>query len=141
MPTTSFIMQKSDKPDILKLKMIHHNGTAFMPIFQGIVVPNDLQYLKEKAELMSKMGDYVEFEFPLEYCKKYDDQVYSCSHGSSLEINGVIVEAFSLTTQVITRKVYDYNWTNNRINLMLYFPGHAPVEEVTMDYYENECQF
>lgn len=142
LPTSTFILEKSpEKANTMLLKMIHHNGIPFMPIFQGIVVPNDLQYLKDKVEVMGKLGDYVTFEFPSEYCKKYDDQVYSCSHGSSQFIDGVEYQAFSLTTSVMTRKVYEYNWTYNRVTLMVYISGHAPVEEFTMDYYENECQF
>jgi hypothetical protein len=138
MPTTSFLGEV--KGENLELTVIHHNGTGYMPIHRGIVVPNDFPYLKEKAEALTKMGERQLFKFPLEKCKLYAPTRFSCASGDKQEFGGVPMEALYFHTTKITEESFDWKFERTKAELNMLISG-LPVQEVPMEYYDGECKF
>ena len=139
MPTTSFLL--NEKNGKMVLTMIHHNGVKFMPIHYGVIVPNDLPYLREKTSILTQMSDRVEFEFPKENCRKVEDEVLSCSSGSTLKFGGYEMEALRIATSKVTETTTLSKYELNKVTLSLHIHGYAPVQDLTIYYYGSECKF
>lgn len=140
LPTTSFLGEV--KSDAFELTVIHHHGKPFMPIHQGIIVPNDFPYLKEKADALTKMSDRNTFRFPLEGCKLYGPTLFSCPNGEEKEFEGVPFRAMYFHTSRITEEVFDMRFERTKAVLSLHLPStYLPVQEIPMEYYEGECAF
>lgn len=138
-PTTSFVLKTEGTEAVLKI--IHHNGVKYMPIHEGIITPSDLNYLKQKSEVLTKMGDQTEFRFPLDRCKKYGEGIMSCSGGERKTVGGVEMEALSINTAKIQHQTYDYNFTMYQVTLAVKITDFNPVQDVTMKYDHSECRF
>ncbi|MGZ3692664.1 MAG: hypothetical protein ACXWQO_00220 [Bdellovibrionota bacterium] len=138
-PTTSFILE--EKGDEMVLRMIHHNGVGYMPIHEGIVVPNDLGFLAAKAKILTRLGAETEFRFPKAKCKTYGAGLLSCSGGERRNIDGLDVEALHLITEKNTKQVFDDKIEYVRIELSLNIMGNPPVSELSMNYAPEECKF
>lgn len=138
MPTTSFLGEA--KGTNFELTVIHHNGTPYMPIHRGIVVPNDFRYLKEKADALTRMGDRQVFQFPLERCRLFAPTRFSCSGNQKQNFGGIEMEAMHFLTTRIVEESYEYTFERTRAELSLLVPG-MPVQEIPMEYYQGECRF
>lgn len=138
MPTTSFLGEVKDEK--LELTVIHHNGVGYMPIHEGVVVPNDFPYLKEKANALTKMGDRQVFNFPLERCKLMAPTRFSCSGGGKQDFGGVEMEALGFYTSKITEEVWDISYEKTHAELSMLISG-LPVQQIPMNYYDGECKF
>ena len=139
MPTTSFLLKQ--EKDKTVLTVIHHNGTKFMPIHEGIVVPNDLKYLQEKSEILTKMGDRIEFTFPVANCRKTTEGVISCFGGSREVRGGWEMEAMRITTSKVSEVSSYGNFEHNRVTLTLHVHGFAPIQDLSIYYFDKECKF
>lgn len=140
LPTTSFLGEV--KGDAFELTVIHHNGKAFLPIHQGIVVPNDFPYLREKAEALTKMSERDTIRFPLEKCRTYGPTLFSCANGEEKEYEGVPFRAIYFHTSQVTERVFDMAFERTKAVLSLQLPStYLPVQEIPMEYYEGECSF
>lgn len=106
-PTTSFVVREA--ADKVAIEIIHHNGTAYMPIFEGIATPSDLSVLSERAELLSSLGDYLRFEWPRSQCKKDDDGdlIAECLGSvETQEISGHKVLAWMFDSSLVMEKSF-----------------------------------
>ena len=139
MPTTSFLLKTVD--DHVVLTTVHHNGTSYMPIHEGIIVPNDFSYLKSVADVLVKMGEHNEFKFPLKKCEIHGYGLISCRGGESKVINGKEFEALSFYTSKITEEALGNVFQKNKVVLSVYIDGFVPVQTITNDFYGDECQF
>ena len=139
MPTTSFLLRTEN--DQVILKTIHHNGTPYMPIHEGLIVPQDLTYLKQVADRLTKMGDTNEFRFPLKKCKVYGAERLNCSGGDSQDFNGTKMSALSFNTSNFSETVYDQTFHGIKITLSLLIENFVPVQNIVMNYQPDECQF
>jgi hypothetical protein len=138
-PTTSFALTE-DGEDVV-LKVTHHNGVGYMPIHEGIIVPNDIGYLKHKADVMTRLGPVQEFRFPKKKCIQYSPGVMACRSGERRDIDGMDVEALHFLTSKDTRQVFDEKVDYYRAELSLNIQGEPPVKEITMMYATDECVF
>ena len=139
MPTTSFVVKTEG--DQVVLTTVHHNGTDYMPIHEGIVVPKDFEYLAEKAKALTLLGDRVEFRFPLANCSVYAKGLMSCHGNDKKVVDGVEFQALSFNTKIITHRVYDYSIDTHRVSLSLKTSVITPVIEVMNSFSETECKF
>jgi hypothetical protein len=127
MPTTSFLLRTEGKEVVLTT--IHHNGTPYMPIHEGIVVPHDFSYLQSVANHLTLMGDSNEFRFPKNKCQIYGHALMSCHGGERKVFNGEEMEALSLHTAKI--KEAAFGETSEKIKVVL------SVNVL----YDGECKF
>lgn len=139
MPTTSFYLRTEGEFAILKI--VHHNGVEFMPIHEGIIVPHDLTYLKEKAALLTPMGEQVEYKFPLKKCEIYGPGLISCSGGDRQTFNGVEIESLMFYTSKLHEETLGISIDSWKATVDLHAIDHGPVMEVSMNYTPEECQF
>lgn len=139
MPTSSFLLRTEGRE--LVLTTIHHNGTPYMPIHEGIVVPNDIPYLKSVAEHLIKMGDRNEFRFPLENCKVYGHGLMSCAGGEKKNFGGEEMEALNLYTSKITEEAFGQKFERYKVTLSVNISGFVPVQDIMNEFYGSECSF
>lgn len=139
LPTTSFFLREEGEDMVLRV--LHHNGVGYMPIHEGVVVPNDLGFLAAKAKLLTRIGSDTEFRFPKKKCKTYGSGLISCGGGERRNIDGMDVEALHLVTSVNTRQVFDMKFSYASVNLALNIAGEPPVKEISMNYETEECKF
>jgi hypothetical protein len=139
MPTTTFELRTVG--DKVVLKTIHHNGVAFMPIHEGIVVPHDFSYLQSVSEHLTVMGDENEFRFPISKCEVYGKGLMSC-HGGERKVFGEYeMDALELHTSKVTEEAYGRTFEKRKVTLSVNILGYAPVQDITNDFYGNECSF
>jgi hypothetical protein len=138
LPTTSF-MAKTEG-DELVLTTIHHNGTAFMPIHDGIVVPHDLAYLSEVSNILTTMGEQNDFRFPLKKCSIDGPGQLDCFGGGSQSFQGRQMEALNLYTSKLRESAFGKNFDQVKVTLSIYVHDYAPVQDIVMKYETNECE-
>ena len=137
-PTTSFLVRTEGSEVILTT--VHHNGTGYMPIHDGIIVPNDFPYLTEKSQLLTQMGDRNEFRFPINKCKIFDENMISCSSGETKKFNELEVTALSFHTSLIQTKAYGLTAEYVKVSVDLNINGYVPVQQISNDFYPSECE-
>lgn len=139
MPTTSMILQPVAEKDVLHLTVMHHHGTNYMPIHEGVVVPNDLAILDARAKVLAALGTMYEFDLPKSGCKLVADKVFQCNNYGSpgTVIGGKKVSLLSLyssaTKDVSFAGTYDY------VTLTMFLEIDGQTYFVPMRYFENEC--
>ena len=136
-PTTSFVSRMEG--NTLIVKTIHHSGTDYMPIYEGVIVPKDLPYLRRSAELMAKMGSETEFRFPLDRCEIFGEGLFRCGMGESQNISGLEVLPLYIETSKISETVEDQTFESTKVRLGLSLNNFLQV--VTMNYQPYECSF
>ena len=139
MPTTSFYLRTEGEYAILKI--VHHNGPEFIPIHEGIIVPHDFTWLKEKADLLTPMGNQIEYKFPLKKCETYGPALMSCAGGDRQTFNGVEIEALMFYTSKTHEETLGIAFDGWKTSVSLHAIDHGPVMEVSMNYTPEECQF
>ncbi len=135
---TSFLLRTEGNEVVLTT--IHHNGTNFMPIHEGIVVPHDLGYLKDVSRILTQMGDRNEFGFPLKKCEIYGPRQMSCSQGSPVILNGQEMRGFFLSTSTVKEATLGKVFENTKITLSLQIKNFVPVQDIVMNFQPNECE-
>jgi hypothetical protein len=137
--TTTF--QLRSVGDEVVLTTIHHNGTKYMPIHEGVVVPNDIKYLKEKSTLLEKMGDRNEFRFPRAKCHTYGKGLMGCFGGDTKKFGDTEMTALSFNTAKMRQQAFDTEVEYTKVTLSVQISGYVPVQDLVMYYYDDECKF
>ena len=139
MPTTSFIL--AIEGDEAVLTTIHHNGVQFMPIHDGVIVPNDLSYLNAKSTLLTKMGERNSFRFPLKNCRVYSSGLVNCFGGNRQTFAGTEMEALRVFTSRIRQESRGQMRETFKVTLEVHVLGFSPVQELSISYDDSECRF
>ncbi|HEX7674571.1 MAG TPA: hypothetical protein VF412_10380 [Bdellovibrio sp.] len=142
LPTTAFYskpIKNQDGDELVEFKVEHHFGAQNAPIFSGVVTAHDFPMLKEKADVMKKLGNTFTVRFKKVECEKHGDQLFSCGHGDDVEINGVKVGGIGFVTRVVTTKVYEYTMTTNEVNFSFILDGMS--YDMPMSFGPDECTF
>ena len=135
--TTSFVIRDID-PNITVVEVFNHNGTAFMPIFDGVATPTDLSTLTARAKTLTDLGSYLRFEWPKDKCKKTDDLVEECFGSTELQdINGHKVKAWAFDSSYVTEKSMAGKFNSYKLVLNLEIDGDTYA--VPMRYADTEC--
>lgn len=117
-PTTSFVAFTEGEE--LTIRVIHHNGVKFMPIWNGIITPNDLPTITEAANALYDLGNLLEFKIPVSDCEKMDGTLMNCfSSRPATEINGHLVRLWSVYTLESVEKSFagEFAWTYTSVGL------------------------
>ncbi|MDG0815873.1 hypothetical protein [Bdellovibrio svalbardensis] len=135
-PSTSFVVR--DIEDTTVLEVFHHNGTKYMPIFDGVATPNDVAILSEKAQILSSLGEYMRFEWPRDKCKKQEDLVSQCAGSTEVqEIEGHKVKAWHFDSELVMEKTSVGKFNSYKLTLNLDVDGKSL--SIPMKYNEREC--
>jgi hypothetical protein len=138
MPTTSFELAQSGNDVILKVK--HANGTPYMPIHEGVVVPHDFDYLQFKANNLTKLGAYTEFKFAADKCKTFGHGLIACSDGETKKFNGVTMQALDFFTTRVHESTMGTEVDYWKATLSIWSPDFVPVMDMTMVYATENCK-
>jgi len=138
-PTTSFIVKQADD-GFLYARVIQHNSSKYMPIFNGIVTPNDISYLATKAERMQKMADDMTFRWSIKSCKKHDDMRFECFGASdSKEYNGLKITLFSLHTARIQHDNIAGKYEEYAVSMSFRIGENKQFDNIEMVYPSEAC--
>lgn len=113
-PTTTFLVAPTGDGKNVTVRVYHHNGTDYMPIHSGVVVPHDFTLLSKRAKELTSLGNDYQFSFPREKCEVIADMVLHCSDfkAEAQTINGRTVRGFSFystaSREVSFAGTYDY---------------------------------
>lgn len=138
-PTTTFTVRTEGNEVVVET--LHHNGVKYMPIHRGIVVPSDIPYLEAKTKVLGKMGARNEFRFPLDKCKIYGKGLMSCAQGNSQVFDGTRMTATYFNTSTSTDRTMEFSFDKTTVTLSVNIEGFVPVQEISMDYWDGECDF
>lgn len=135
-PTTSFFVK--DNGESVSVEMFNHNGTSYMPIFDGLATPNDLRLLKQKAKVLSSLGNNLHFNWPRAKCTEQEDLVQQCFGSTEVQkINGHNVKAWSFNSSLVMEKTAMGKFNSYKLILNLDVDGNSYY--IPMKYSENEC--
>ena len=113
-------------------------STQYMPIFDGLATPNDVPVIAERAAVLSSLGTYLRFEWPLKKCRVIDTLVEYCMGSTeNQEINGHKVSAWSFDTSLHVDKNFAGKFTSHKVNLSLEVDDKDYY--IPMKYAEGEC--
>lgn len=134
-PTTTMIAQTKD--GVVNFQLIHHNGVKYMPIHSGVITPNDLGTLSDRASILADLGDNLEFTMPASACQ-VDGVLFKCFGAQPAQsIGGHQVSIWSAYSSqyddASMMGIYSYVTTTLAIDIdgkSFYLP---------MKYFQNEC--
>lgn len=134
-PTTSVAAQTNN--DEVVVRVIHHNGFKYMPLYTGIITPNGIQALSEKADLFEKLGDQYEFRWDLKDCVIKNKEIYHCDFGKPAVINGISVKPFSMWTKKVREESTAGVFEQMEVNFTLTIDKSS--QHFSMSYQKHEC--
>jgi hypothetical protein len=134
-PTTT--VYGEEKGDEFVVTVYHHNGTGYMPLHSGIITPNDLPQMAEKAEDFARLGELYEFRYDLKDCFRIDEDIMSCNNGKTTEINGVKVRPFSLFTKRVVTEFDLAKFEETEVSFLMDVENKTRF--LSMKYMKNEC--
>jgi len=135
-PSTTFEI-KSQASQV-QFEITNHNGGQYAPFWHSIVVPNDLQMLKEKSETILKLDRGFRSSFPSSSCSWIDENKFICqSYNQKLNVNGIEVKPWALYSSVITDSSFagDFKY----IEMTVLFQADSKEYNYTMRYPAEEC--
>lgn len=141
LPSTTFELKTislSNKSQTT-LTMTHHMGSDYAPIQSGVILASDLPSLKDKSDLIKKLGDELVLKFDSNACSISGPGLYSCASRNALDLNGVSVSGFGFSTRVVETKIYEETFKSHQINF--YFIHQGISYDIPMSYSEQECTF
>lgn len=135
-PTTSFFIREVDSTVIVEV--FHHNGTGYMPIFEGLLTPNDVDNITQKAAVLRKLPATQRFEWPREKCEVQDSMVQSCFGPTEVQDqNGLKVKSWGFYSTFNSEKSFIGKTNSYKLALDLSIDGTSYY--MPMKYNENEC--
>lgn len=135
-PTTSFVALTEN--DTINFRLIHHNGTKYMPVWNNVITPNDLSIISDAADLLSELGPELNFTMPEKNCEVMDGMLMNC-FGNSPEVvmNGHKVNLWAVHTKEVTETsfagTYEYVITSMALEI------DGKTLHVPMKYGSHEC--
>lgn len=134
-PTTSVVSEIEG--DEFVVHVFHHNGVRYMPLYTGIITPNDLPNMAAKAEMFASIGDHYVLRWDLSKCKRVNQDIMSCTGGKDTEINGVIVRPWGIFTKTINSNFDVYSSEQIEVSFMMDIEDKAA--NFSMQYMKEEC--
>lgn len=135
--TTSFVA-KTEAGQV-KFSMIHFNGTKYMPIYEGIVTANDLDYLKEKSQVLARMGDKVHIDFAMADCQTYKSEVVACQSDKKQKLGALTVSALGFNTRKKQSESYGYKFEG--YDVIFTVTVNSRMYNIPMSFEASECSF
>lgn len=135
-PTTSFVVREDG--DTVIVEVFHHNGTGYMPIFDGLATPNDIATLASQAQTLASLPTVQRYEWPRTKCDIQDEMIESCFGSTDTqEMNGRKVKAWAFSSSWVMEKSFAGKFNSRKVVLNIDVDGKS--FSVPMKYAENEC--
>lgn len=135
-PTTSYFLTESE--DLFTLKIYHHNGTQYLPLFSGTITPKDLSMLEHRSQILQKMGEMSTVSFQKNECSN-KGIYWKCSRRRPVKI-GELESSRVYFRMSKKESTYDddFSWKTTETMLSFMVAG----EDITMNYsfFENDCR-
>jgi hypothetical protein len=109
-PSTTFVIQ--EKEDFMEALIVHHHGSAFAPVLNGIALYRDLPIIMEQSKAVLKMQREMTFRWPMKKCKIRDDIKFECFGSDDVQegLDGAKLKPFALYTSKITEDTLVGKW-------------------------------
>lgn len=134
-PTTTMVAQTSN--GTVQFDLIHHFGVKYMPIHNGVITPNDLGILSDRASLLADLGDHLTFTMPAESCK-VDGMIFNCfGSQSAKDIGGHKVNIWAAYSSTYDETSSAGTFSYVTTNLAIEVDGESIF--LPMRYFGNEC--
>lgn len=135
-PTTSFVAM-TDGDDVV-IRLIHHNGPKYMPIWGNIITPNDLPTIQEAANDLYDLGSVLDFRMPQKACESLDGMLINCfGTQPPVEIGGHKVSLWAVHTSEVTERSFAGEFAYVKTSMALDIDGKT--YHVPMKYSDYEC--
>ena len=135
-PTTSFVAMTEGDETIIRL--IHHNGPKYMPIWGNIITPNDLPNIQEAANALYDLGSVLDFKMPAKACEQLDGMLINCfGTQPAVEMGGHQVSLWAVHTSESVEKSFAGEYAYVKSSLSLDVDGKT--FHVPMKYSDYEC--
>lgn len=135
-PTTAFNLETV--ADKVNLTVTHFNGMQYAPFWSNIVVPNDLEKLKNDSDLLLTLNPNLKAFWNKSDCKLVAEKKFVCSGVTSKQpSNGVEVEPWAVYSSQLKDSSFagDYNYV--LVTYLFYINDKR--HEFTMKYQDSEC--
>lgn len=135
-PTTTFIALTEG--ETINFRLVHHNGTKYMPIWNNVITPHDISVIAEAGKVLSDLGPDISFDMPQDSCEVQDGFLINCFGSSpTVEMGGHQVRmwaAYTKETQDVSfAGVYSYVTTNITLDV------DGKSYHIPMRYESREC--
>lgn len=141
LPTTSFIVDTQN--DKVRMSLVHHNGSKYMPIFTGTITPSDFPYLQDKAALLTRIPENITVEWNRSDCKTGEAGIFECTRGGDLQLGDLKVSSPAFLTSRSTRRTV--GMTVERVSVkfsfIVYNGSFGYFHDIQMDYNLDDCVF
>lgn len=132
-------VKSAEGDDSVDFKVVHYFGAANAPIFDGVVIGSDLPYLKQKSEVIKKLGDSFTVQFKKSKCEKTGDGLYSCFSNVPVTINGVQINGYNFVTRTVETKFHDFTFKTRQL-IFSFIYDHI-YYDMPMNFTLEECDF
>ncbi len=138
-PTTSFfLVEKNGQVDV---RVMHHNGSAYIPFRSSLITPSDIPVLSKQAALLAKLGDTWEFTFKRADCQVDAPLFFQClGDATSFQQNGIKVRPYSISVTDTVQKTLWGNFHHKALKLS-FEVGEGTVENLQIEnqFLPGEC--
>jgi len=135
-PTTIFLIETNAGRVNVLLK--HNYGAAYAPFWTSPVVPNDLQMLGERAEVVKALGKDLQFSFDVNDCKSFGQGLFQCFGSSETkDYGGHKVTAWGIVNSRVTEESMGQTFVHEE--MMLATTVDDKTSYFTMQYHPGEC--
>lgn len=98
--TTSFAIFTTG--DDVTVRVIHHNGSSYMPLSRQTITPSDLSGLQQKAAALEPLGDQYDLHIKASNCRLTSDKLVDCHGPIDQTVSGRKFTWLYVTTSKIT---------------------------------------
>jgi len=136
-PTTSFVVESDN--EYVSLRVYHHNGTLYAPMFSGIVTPYDVKNFSQQAAVIESLGTQLEARWKLSQCQRSSTKLFSCfGSGEKRNQQGAPFVPFSLYSTSINEEGIAGPW--EYLQMVFNFEVNGQSLSIPMKYHINECE-
>lgn len=123
----------------LELGIVHHYGVKGMPFHEGIITPSDFDYLKNKADVMMKLGSSILVTFDPADCEVTGKELLACHSNKKTKIGSLDVNSYRIVTRTKETKVYEFSFQENQMTFSFVFEGMT--YDMPLSYASQDCKF
>lgn len=135
--TTTFIIKTENS--VVDFQIDNYNGGGYAPFWSSLVVPNDLEMLSKKAEIIKKLDKGFKATWNPEQCKWSGEKKFSCVGGAEkINVNGLEVEPWAIYSSVVKDSSFagDYEYVDMTISFII----ENESFNYTMRYQTDVCE-
>ena len=134
--TTTFEIKSENS--VVNFEIFNHNGGGYAPFWSSLVVPNDLQILTKKAEIIKKLDKGFQANWKTDQCKWFGEKKFACVGSTEkVNINGLEIEPWAVYSSLVKDSSFagDYAY----VDMTVSFEIEDESFNYTMRYSADEC--